>query len=523
MKRYVSIISAILFSLLLCFALSACKDDAVKPDNTAAKPTSAGVTAAGNLVNGGLIAETGKYTFYIQGDPGEDSDGFETSLSHLYRKAADGTSELVTNASGGLNADKNFIYYYSNHDPEKASGIYRADIETLESKCLYVFSQTDYEYATGLVLFGDSLYFCTSKSINVLDLKTNSAKSLYSAEYLSADSLAVTSDGSVYCRIGVAGEDINGYFKVNDNGTLEAVIASPHSPVCAVTDGSSVYWIDCPEAAFGSIYSTPLSGGESKKIANTDAVCLNIKDDRLWFCTWGEKPYACTCKLDGSDMRVLRKQLGEYDFSYINLCFGKDMMCYVMQGSQFMTEKNAPIFDINEFTPGTVPAPTTTASESTQQTTPVVVPAPEDKSPEFPRVTASSYLRDSSNGNTYVPENVLDGDFGTAWCEGVDGVGIGEWIALDADTPQTVSGLNIANGYWADESLYLNNGVVTGITVESDDGTKMDLEIPFHIDMGFDTVDFPHPVTTQHMIIRISSAEAGLKYSDTCITEIKPF
>ena len=66
------------------------------------------------------------------------------------------------------------------------------------------------------------------------------------------------------------------------------------------------------------------------------------------------------------------------------------------------------------------------------------------------RATASSIdptTKNSQGDITYYASNVLDGDPTTAWAEGVEGYGVGEWISLTFDNPIRLSKLKIWNGY----------------------------------------------------------------------------
>ena len=54
----------------------------------------------------------------------------------------------------------------------------------------------------------------------------------------------------------------------------------------------------------------------------------------------------------------------------------------------------------------------------------------------------------------YGPESLFDNNPNTAWVEGVDGQGIGEWIVIEFDRLRLVTDLQIQNGYNKGRELY---------------------------------------------------------------------
>jgi hypothetical protein len=73
------------------------------------------------------------------------------------------------------------------------------------------------------------------------------------------------------------------------------------------------------------------------------------------------------------------------------------------------------------------------------------------------RAIASSH--GTWRGKKYLPSNVLDRDFRTAWVEGRDGHGVGEWIALvhQAHSQVTLRGLLILAGFAKNRTTYSRN------------------------------------------------------------------
>lgn len=86
------------------------------------------------------------------------------------------------------------------------------------------------------------------------------------------------------------------------------------------------------------------------------------------------------------------------------------------------------------------------------------------------KATASS-TRPALAGNTYVPGNVLDGRLMTAWTEGVDGAGVGEWIRCDFGREVTLQRISIAPGYFKSPQIWARNNRVAAATFYFSDGT----------------------------------------------------
>ncbi|NME71748.1 NADase-type glycan-binding domain-containing protein [Flammeovirga aprica] len=75
-------------------------------------------------------------------------------------------------------------------------------------------------------------------------------------------------------------------------------------------------------------------------------------------------------------------------------------------------------------------------------------------------VTASSFLQ-SQGKNNYTPENAHDLNFKSAWVEGKEGYGIGEYLlyTFEANSPR-INEIIVANGYVKTQSAWENNSRV---------------------------------------------------------------
>lgn len=142
---------------------------------------------------------------------------------------------------------------------------------------------------------------------------------------------------------------------------------------------------------------------------------------------------------------------------------------------------------------------------------------------------ASSSLPDA-NGKTYGAANLCDGNYETAWVEGVKGTGIGETITLHLNEVSNVFGIQLYNGYLASGDLYEKNGKVTEVSVDFGGGNVVTKEVyggyygwgsvEDMAALNLSTIELDKPVATDKIVITIKNAEAGNKYDDTCISEI---
>lgn len=145
--------------------------------------------------------------------------------------------------------------------------------------------------------------------------------------------------------------------------------------------------------------------------------------------------------------------------------------------------------------------------------------------PCFTEAFASSQLEDQvfeGDGSfTYEPKCILDDSKRTAWNEGVDGPGLGQWIRVSASSLQHVSGMSIRNGYPLRKSVYYNNNRPKDLTIILSDGHEINWTLDDLYDEWQDiTFDTPHDIYWIKIVIQ--SVYEG-KIDDTCISSIKAF
>jgi hypothetical protein len=95
---------------------------------------------------------------------------------------------------------------------------------------------------------------------------------------------------------------------------------------------------------------------------------------------------------------------------------------------------------------------------------------------------SASSVRLAVQSNTYYPANAIDGKRSTAWIEGVDGPGLGEWIRFDFDREINLHRILIQPGYFKSPAIWAQNNRLATITAQFSDGTFRDLNFDNRMD-----------------------------------------
>jgi hypothetical protein len=132
-------------------------------------------------------------------------------------------------------------------------------------------------------------------------------------------------------------------------------------------------------------------------------------------------------------------------------------------------------------------------------------------------VDASSVLP-ADKGLTYEPGNLFDGLLETAWQEGADGSGEGEWVQFNFGRKITLSAIEIANGYQKDSALFSANPRVETLRVEYSDGTTQ--QVRLQDDTGFQEIA-PATVPTEWLRLTILSVYPGDQWDDAGFSEVR--
>src|SRR6266481_1105783 len=99
------------------------------------------------------------------------------------------------------------------------------------------------------------------------------------------------------------------------------------------------------------------------------------------------------------------------------------------------------------------------------------------------KITGSaSSVRLAVQSNTYYPANAIDGKRSTAWIEGVDGPGLGEWIRFDFNREINLHRILIQPGYFKSPQIWAENNRLASVTAYFSDGSSRDLNFTDHMD-----------------------------------------
>ncbi len=146
-------------------------------------------------------------------------------------------------------------------------------------------------------------------------------------------------------------------------------------------------------------------------------------------------------------------------------------------------------------------------------------------------ITASSYLKGQGT-NSYEPRNAHDLSYQNAWVEGVDGHGIGEYLAYEfvPESPR-ITEIIVVNGYVKSPATWDANSRVKKLRVYYNDKPIADLNlkdvrasqhfkfqpIGYEERTDFNSLKLKAPWTLKFEILEVYE---GTKYSDTAISEI---
>ena len=144
-------------------------------------------------------------------------------------------------------------------------------------------------------------------------------------------------------------------------------------------------------------------------------------------------------------------------------------------------------------------------------------PSPSDSQSAPLKITASaSSVRLAVQANTYYPSNTIDGKRSTAWIEGTDGPGIGEWIRFDFDREINLHRILIQPGYFKSPSIWSQNNRLASVKAHFSDGSSRELN--FDDRMESQKVDVGS-IRTRWVRLMIESVHYGTD-PDTAISEV---
>jgi hypothetical protein len=132
---------------------------------------------------------------------------------------------------------------------------------------------------------------------------------------------------------------------------------------------------------------------------------------------------------------------------------------------------------------------------------------------------ASSVLKATST-NSYRATNLIDGDLTTAWEEGAEGPGLGEWVRFEFSRPLVIARIEIANGCQKDEERFLGNPRIKSMKVEYSNGETALIDLADSIEpQSIDAIGEP----VEWVKLTIVSVYDGDHWEDTALSEVRVF
>ncbi len=136
-----------------------------------------------------------------------------------------------------------------------------------------------------------------------------------------------------------------------------------------------------------------------------------------------------------------------------------------------------------------------------------------------PAASSSSVLKATTTSNFRAP-NLFDDDLTTAWIEGEDGPGSGEWVRFEFSEPVVLDHLEIANGYQKDDDRFLSNARVKSLEVQYSNGATQLVEL-------LDTKELQYVTTTHRATewikLTIVSVYPDYEWEDTALSEVRVY
>ena len=122
---------------------------------------------------------------------------------------------------------------------------------------------------------------------------------------------------------------------------------------------------------------------------------------------------------------------------------------------------------------------------------------------------------------SYGPNHLMwfEGGADKAWCEGVEGYGLGETIMIKVEGAVPFRRLMVSNGYGKSPETFAQNGRVRTVEITSDTGIKATIEFPDKNEML--PVNIPG-MAQKWIQFKIVDVYPGERSPNTCLTMLQP-
>jgi hypothetical protein len=132
---------------------------------------------------------------------------------------------------------------------------------------------------------------------------------------------------------------------------------------------------------------------------------------------------------------------------------------------------------------------------------------------------ASSALK-STTRTDFRATNLLDEDLETAWNEGADGPGLGEWVRFNFAEPVILTRIEIANGYQKDDERFNGAARVRSLRLDYSNGTTQLVDL-------LDTKDVQAVMArsnpTEWLKMTITAVYPDYVWDDAAMSEVRLF
>jgi hypothetical protein len=119
---------------------------------------------------------------------------------------------------------------------------------------------------------------------------------------------------------------------------------------------------------------------------------------------------------------------------------------------------------------------------------------------------------------SFGPENLLDGDPATAWAEGVEGPGEGEWVLFEFGRELLVERMGVRNG-WQSEGSFETNNRPASLRLVFSDGTEQRVSLDESAD--WQMVEVGKRIASVRMVIdSVRKGTSELTYNRTCVSDV---
>ena len=131
--------------------------------------------------------------------------------------------------------------------------------------------------------------------------------------------------------------------------------------------------------------------------------------------------------------------------------------------------------------------------------------------------TCVSSARSAVDGNSFGPEHLFDGDWDTAWAEGVAGDGVGSAISMEFPEPRAVRGIVIVNGFIASQQDFIRNGRIREVRITASNGSTWTVDLLDTDEEQYAETDlFP---SVSWIEAEVTAVYPGSRYPDLAVTE----